>query len=68
MAVVGINNPHLTSVPASMIICPALVSHPLLAMSEPHNVKSGYMFACRVEDLAAAVPEVPHLPPMTLLE
>ena len=68
MTVVGINNPHLTSVPASMIICPALASHPLLAMSEPHNIKSGYMFACRVEDLAAAVPEVPQLPPMTLLE
>lgn len=68
VAVVGINNPHLTSVPASMIICPALASHPLLAMSEPHNIKSGYMFACRVEDLAAAVPEVPQLPPMTLLE
>lgn len=68
VAVIGINNPHLTSVPSSMILCPALPSHPLLAMSEPHNIKSGYMFACRVEDLAAAVPEVPELPSMTLLE
>jgi len=68
VAVIGINNPHLASVPSSMILCPALSSHPLLAMSEPHNIKSGYMFACRVEDLAAAVPEVPQLPAMSLLE
>jgi len=68
VAVVGINNPHLSSVPESLLLCPALPSHPLLQMSEPHNIKSGYMFACRVEDLAKSVPEVPQLPPMSLLE
>ena len=51
-----------------LIPCPPLASHPLLAMSEPHNIKYGYMFACRVEDWASAVPEVPQLPAMDLLE
>ena len=51
-----------------LIPCPPLASHPLLAMSEPHNIKYGYMFACRVEDWASAVQEVPQLPAMDLLE
>ena len=68
VAVVGINNPHLDSVPDTDLLCSPLPSHPLLNISEPHNIKSGYMFACKVEDLAEAVPELPELPSMSLLE
>jgi len=70
VAVIGINNPHLEEEPTEpeLIPCPPLASHPLLAMSEPHNIKYGYMFACRVEDWASAAPEVPQLPAMSLLE
>ena len=66
----GINNPHLEYEPSEsdLVLCPALPSHPLLAMSEPHNIKYGYMWACRVEDWAAVAPEVPPLPDMSLLE
>ena len=39
VAVVGINNPHLDSVTDTDILCPALPSHPLLNMTEPHNIK-----------------------------
>ena len=67
VAIVGINNPHLTSVPSSMVVCPPLEDHPLLTMSDPHNILNGYMYACRVEDLASAFTEVPDLPPMDLL-
>ena len=37
-------------------------------MDDPDNIVDGFMFACRVEDLAAALPEVPDLPPMDLLQ
>lgn len=49
-------------------MCPALPDHPLLAMSDPANIKAGFMFACRVEDAAAALPELPELPALELLQ
>merc|ERR1711892_213352 len=68
VAVIGINNPHLESVPDSYIVCPPVPSHPVLAsLSDPTSIYKGYMWACRVEDLAAAFTEVPELPPMELL-
>ena len=51
-----------------MIVCPPLSDHPLLTMDDPDNIVDGFMFACRVEDLAAALPEIPELPSMGLLE
>jgi len=67
VAIIGINNPHLETVPDEMIVCPALESHPLLTMSQPENIVNGYMWACNVKDLANALPEVPDLPDMGLL-
>ena len=67
VAIVGINNPHLDTVSEDMLPCPPLADHPLLTMSDPTNIVKGYMLACKVEDLAKALPEVPDLPPMDLL-
>ena len=44
----------LQTVPDWMIVCPPLPDHPLLTMDDPDNIVDGFMFACRVEDLAAA--------------
>ena len=68
VAVVGINNPHLASVPDDYIVCPPVPGHPLLTMSHPEDVVNGYMWACHVSDLANALPEVPDLPEMGLLQ
>jgi len=68
VAVIGVNNPHLTTLPPDYIICPALTDHPVLEnIYHPEDIKKGYMWACRVEDLAAAVDNVPQLPDMELL-
>jgi len=69
VAVIGINNPHLESVPESYIVCPPLADHPILSgVSDQSSIYRGYIWACRVEDLAAAIPEVPELPAMELLK
>lgn len=69
VAVVGINNPHLKSIPSEMVLCPKIANHPLLERLHDHveDISRGYMYACRVEDLAKMVEEVPDLPPMDLL-
>jgi len=68
VAVVGVNNPHLTVIPPDYILCPPLEDHPILSnVYHPEDIQKGYMWACRVEDLAAAVSTVPDLPPMELL-
>jgi len=68
VAVVGVNNPHLESIPEDYIICPPLENHPILAsVYHPEDIQKGYMWACRVEDLVKAVPEVPQFPAMDLL-
>ena len=41
-----------------MIVCPPLPDHPLLTMDDPDNIVDSFMFACRVEDLAAALAEI----------
>jgi len=68
VAVVGVNNPHLKSLPADYVICPAVENHPVLeSLKHPEDLFRGYIWACRVEDLAAVVPNVPELPSMDLL-
>jgi len=68
VAVIGINNPHLEVVPDEFIVCPPITQHPILdSVSDPTNISKGFIWACRVEDLAAALPEIPELPPMELL-
>ena len=79
VALVGLNNPHskvppplaslLQEVDPALLPCPALASHPLVdTVDLPQDVVRGYVWACRVEDLAANVPEVPELPKLILLE
>jgi len=69
VALIGLNNPHWQGDPASFQVCPPLLDHPLItSISDPTDVKKGAMWACRVEDLSAVFPEIPPLPPLTLLE
>jgi len=68
VAVVGVNNPHLKAIPPNYIICPSVESHPILDnIHQPENIVRGFIWACKVEDLAASVPNVPNLPEMELL-
>ncbi len=68
VAVVGVNNPHLAAIPADYRICAPLSDHPLMeGVNEPENIKRGVSWACAVEDLARAAPEVPEFPPMGIL-
>jgi len=71
VAVVGVNNPHLemSEIEASYILCPVLDNPSILSsVYSPEDIQKGYMYACRVEDLALRVPEIPDLPPMNLLD
>lgn len=68
VAVVGVNNPHVQEINETYQLCPALDNPTILdRVSQPENIERGYIYACRVEDLSAAVPEVPELPAMQLL-
>jgi len=68
VAVIGVNNIHLKSLPSDYILCPPIPDHPILEnVFYPDNLSRGVIWACRVEDLATAVPNVPELPPMELL-
>ena len=50
------------------MICPPVENHPVLDnVYHPEDLVKGYMWACRVEDLAAVVPSLPTLPSMDLL-
>ena len=69
VAAVGVNNPHLSNITEEFIICPPLTNHTLLEnIPDADDISKGYMYLCRVEDLAKAVDEVPELPDMDLLE
>merc|ERR550519_2167368 len=68
VGVVGVNNPHLGSIPEEYIICPPVEGHPILAnVYHPEDIQKGYMWVCRVEDLVKTVKEVPYFPDMELL-
>lgn len=65
LALVGVNNPHatLSEIEDSYIICPPVDVHHvslLLRWLQAEDLKKGYLYACRVADLAKAVG---HLPP-----
>ncbi|XP_023321392.1 uncharacterized protein LOC111696065 [Eurytemora carolleeae] len=69
VAVIGVNNPHLTELPASYILCPPLDNPTILeGVKEPENLYKGYIYACRVEELAKVVEEIPSLPKVDLLQ
>jgi len=69
VAVVGVNNPHLTKITMEYILCPPLFHHSLLdSLPDSEVISHGYLYFCRVEDLAESVIEVPQLPEMGLLE
>jgi len=69
VALIGLNNPHLQGDPEGFRVCDPLLDHPLItSLADPSDVKKGAMWACRVEEVAAAFPEVPPLPPLTILQ
>ena len=69
VAAVGVNNPHLKEITQELILCPPLSHHTLLdSLTGAEDITHGYLYLCRVEDLAESVPEVPQLPEMGLLE
>ena len=58
----------MRSIPDDYKICEPVPDHPLLEnVYYPEDIVKGYMWACRVEDLAAVVPSLPTLPSMNLL-
>lgn len=68
VAVVGVNNPHLKEIDDSYILCPPLENASILSsVYHAEDIHKGYMYACRVEDLAFSVPELPQFEPMDLL-
>jgi len=69
VAAIGVNNPHVKEITAEYILCPPLDNPTILdRVNQPETIERGYIYACRVEDLADAVAEVPELPPMQLLD
>ena len=48
VAIVGVNNPHLKSIPDDYKICEPVPDHPLLEnIYYPEDIEKGYMWACR---------------------
>ena len=48
VAIVGVNNPHLKSIPDEYKICDPVPNHPLLEnIYYPEDIVKGYMWACR---------------------
>ncbi|KAK7023467.1 hypothetical protein SK128_010672 [Halocaridina rubra] len=65
-AVVGINNPHLTSAPAKL--CSDICSSLSWINIDLSNLGRGYTYCCTVDDLRAAIPHVPDLGNVGLLD
>ena len=69
VALLGVNNPHLTTIPEDYRLCPPLSDHPLLAgVSQPENIERGVVWACAVDSLTLVIPELPYFPPMEILQ
>ena len=48
VAIVGVNNPHLKTIPDEYKICEPIPNHPLLEnIYYPEDIVKGYMWACR---------------------
>ena len=70
VALVGVNNPHLSSGDISAHkVCSEISNHPMLShVSNPNDIKKGIIYACRVEDVQAVFEEVPDLGSLGLLQ
>nr|WBG54456.1 duplex-specific nuclease [Austinograea rodriguezensis] len=66
VAVVGVNNPHLTSAP-STTLCEDVCSSLSWIDFDVSDLTNGYMYCCSVSDLRAAVPHVPDIGDVCLL-
>ncbi|KAK8377742.1 hypothetical protein O3P69_014003 [Scylla paramamosain] len=64
-AIVGVNNPHLTSAPSTL--CEDLCSSLPWIDFDVSDLGHGYTYCCSVADLRAAVPHVPELGEVCLL-
>ncbi|XP_045101824.1 uncharacterized protein LOC123498614 isoform X3 [Portunus trituberculatus] len=64
-AIVGVNNPHLTSAPSTL--CEDLCSSLQWIDFDVADLEHGYTYCCSVADLRAAVPHVPDLGEVCLL-
>ncbi|XP_071551559.1 salivary protein Tsal1-like [Panulirus ornatus] len=64
-AIVGVNNPHITSVPE--LLCPDLCSSLTWIDFDVEDMAHGYTYCCTVEDLRAVIPHVPDLGSVVLL-
>ena len=67
VAFVGINNPHLSSVAASDIICPDVCSQVSWATWDRTNIPKGYIYCCTVLSLHSAISYAPNLGDLALL-
>ncbi|ROT83819.1 deoxyribonuclease I [Penaeus vannamei] len=65
-AVVGVNNPHITSPPTPL--CSDLCSSLPWIDFDVHDLGHGYTYCCTVEDLRASIPHVPDLGDVSLLD
>ncbi|XP_066941245.1 uncharacterized protein [Macrobrachium rosenbergii] len=65
-AVVGINNPHITEAPAHL--CADLCSSLTWVDFDFGDLGHGYTYCCKVADLRAAIPNVPDLGDVDLLD
>lgn len=69
VAFVGVNNPYVMEDEVNdFTVCSPLNSHPVMdGVNDPTRLDYGLTYACTVEDLAAAFPEVPELGNLGLL-
>ncbi|XP_069997205.1 uncharacterized protein [Penaeus vannamei] len=65
-AVVGVNNPHITTPPTPL--CSDLCSSLSWIDFDVNDLAHGYTYCCTVEDLRASVPHVPDLGNVGLLD
>ncbi|XP_068226264.1 uncharacterized protein [Palaemon carinicauda] len=66
IAIVGINNPHLTSNPA--LLCKDICSDVPWIDFDVTDLGHGYTYCCSVSDLRNAIPIIPDLGPVCLLD
>lgn len=65
VAIIGVNNPHLTSTPAT--ICPNICSSVEWITFALTELEDGYTYCCTVDELRKTVPHVPDIGPVSLL-
>ncbi|KAL9908424.1 uncharacterized protein ACN427_004106 [Glossina fuscipes fuscipes] len=63
IALIGVNNPHagIREIEESYVVCRDIREKvPWLRWMRNENVRKGYLYACRVSELAEAVQHLPH--------